>query len=78
MRKELPTEDHSYTLQGWLVEVYFDNDKHADFTQGDIEKVGDLVARMLKFVPWLRATASETLSDACFEQSMNCGRWQRI
>ena len=68
MQEDLPREYHSYTLQEWLEEVCFDNEKHHDFTRGDIAKVGKLVARMLKFEPSLRATASDALADAWFEQ----------
>ena len=68
MQEDLPHEDHSYTLQEWLEEVYFDNDKHADFTREDIARVGKLIARMLKFEPSLRATASDALADAWFER----------
>lgn len=61
-------EEDSYTLQGWLEEVYFDDCKHSDFTRDDIAKVGKLIERLLKFEPSLRATASDVLADAWFEQ----------
>ncbi|KAK7397649.1 hypothetical protein QQX98_012985 [Neonectria punicea] len=64
MQKDLPDEDHSYTLQEWLAEVYFDDDKHAEFTREDIVSVGKLIESMLKFEPSLRAAASDTLADA--------------
>ena len=63
-KKDLPDEDHSYTLQEWLAEVYFDDDKHAEFTREDIVSVGKLIKSMLKFEPSLRAPASDTLVDA--------------
>ena len=61
-------EEDSYTLQGWLEEVYFDDCKHSGFTRDDIAKVGNLIERLLKFEPSLRATASDVLADAWFEQ----------
>ncbi|KAK4129914.1 kinase-like protein [Trichocladium antarcticum] len=61
-------EEDTYTLQGWLEEVYFDDCKHSDFTRDDIAKVGKLIERLLKFEPSLRATASDVLADAWFEQ----------
>lgn len=61
-------EEDSYTLQRWLEEVYFDDCKHSGFTRDDIAKVGNLIERLLKFEPSLRATASDVLADAWFEQ----------
>ncbi|KAF7547639.1 hypothetical protein G7Z17_g7576 [Cylindrodendrum hubeiense] len=45
MQKDLPDEDHSYTLQEWLAEVYFNDDKHAEFTREDIISVGKLIEK---------------------------------
>ncbi|KAH6656159.1 kinase-like domain-containing protein [Truncatella angustata] len=68
MQGNLLCDDHSYTLQEWLEEVYFDNNKQAEFTREDIAKVGKLIGRMLKFEPSFRATASDALSDTWFER----------
>ena len=71
MQESLPPSDEeedSYTLQGWLEEVYFDDYKHSDFTREDVSKVGKLIERLLKFEPSLRATASDILADAWLEQ----------
>lgn len=67
MQKNFLDEDDNYTLQEWLEEVYFDDAKKAEFTREDIAKVGELIARMLKFEPSLRATVSDALSDAWFK-----------
>jgi hypothetical protein len=54
MQEDLLYDDHSYTLQEWLEDVYFDNNKQAGFTRQDIAKVGKLIGRMLKFESFLR------------------------
>lgn len=67
MQRDLPDEDHSYTLQEWLAEVYFDDDKHAEFTREDMVSVGKRIESMLKFESSLRAAASNTLTDSWFD-----------
>lgn len=67
MQEDSLDDGDNYTLQEWLEEVYFDNNKKAEFTREDIAKVGKLIGRMLKFEPSLRATASDALSDVWFE-----------
>ncbi|UPK91219.1 hypothetical protein LCI18_002154 [Fusarium solani-melongenae] len=64
MQKDPTYEDDRYTLQEWLAEVYFDDDKYAEFKREDIVGVGKLIESMLKFEPSLRAAASDTLADA--------------
>ncbi|KAJ3526925.1 hypothetical protein NM208_g10957 [Fusarium decemcellulare] len=68
MQKGLSEEDDSYTLQEWLEEVYFDDNKHTEFTREDIESMASLIERMLKFESSLRATASDILADAWFNK----------
>lgn len=68
MEEDLSPDDDGHTLEEWLQEVYFDNDKHADFTKNDIANVGKLIARMLKFEPSLRTAASDALADPWFEE----------
>ena len=68
MQGDLLCDDSDYTFQEWLEEVYFDDNKQAEFTKEDITQVGKLIGRMLKFEPSLRATASDVLSDAWFKQ----------
>lgn len=53
-------------LQDWLEETYFDEDKKQDLTTQDIEKLGGIVARMLRFEPSTRASAGEILNDPWF------------
>ena len=51
-------------LQEWLEEVYFDDEKNADFSRADIAKVGELVKRLLRLEPMARASAKEILEDS--------------
>ncbi|KAF2277201.1 serine protein kinase [Westerdykella ornata] len=62
-----PGEQSDYTLQGWLEEMYFDGERNEDLTQEDIRKVGELVRRMLRFEPSMRASAKEILQDSWFQ-----------
>lgn len=66
MEENLPHDDQPYTLQEWLEEVYFDDDRTPEFTAEDIAQVGELVSRMLKFEPSRRATAHDILTSAWF------------
>lgn len=68
MQKDLPEEDQSYTLPEWLAEVYFDDNKHAEFTWEDIVSVGKIIESMLKFEPSLRAAAKHNLADSWFDR----------
>ena len=68
MQGGLLPDEQSYTLQGWLEEVYFDDDKQIGFTREEIAGAARLIARLLKFEPSRRATAGDVLSDAWFEQ----------
>lgn len=54
------------TLQDWLEETYFDEDKKQDLTRQDIKTLGRIVARMLRFEPSTRASAREILNDPWF------------
>ena len=62
-----PGEKSGYTLQEWLEEMYFDGERNEDLTREDILKVGELVRRMLRFEPSLRASAREILQDSWFK-----------
>ncbi|KAK8208136.1 protein kinase [Phyllosticta capitalensis] len=66
-RAKPPEEPSGYTLQTWLEEAYFDEEKEQDLSRRDIRKVGELVQRMLRFEPTARATAAEILKDPWFE-----------
>ena len=62
-----PGEKSGYTLQEWLEEMYFDGERNEDLTREDILKVGELVRRMLRFEPFMRASAREILQDPWFK-----------
>lgn len=54
------------SLQSWLEETYFDNERKSDLTKEDIRVLGGLIAKLLYFEPSRRAPASEILSDSWF------------
>ena len=62
-----PGEKSGYMLQEWLEEMYFDRERNEDLTREDILKVGELVRRMLRFEPSVRASAREILQDSWFK-----------
>lgn len=57
-----------HTLQSWLEKVYLEDNKHKYFSQKDIEKVGEIVGRLLVFEPNARASADDVLRDPWFDQ----------
>ena len=59
-------EESGYTLQEWLEEMYFDGERNEDLTREDILKVGELVQRLLRFEPCMRASVREILQDSWF------------
>lgn len=61
-------EKSGYTLQEWLEEMYFDGERNEDLTRKDILKVGELVRKMLRFEPSMRASAREILQDSWFKR----------
>lgn len=54
------------TLQSWLEKVYLEGNKSKDFSQKDIEKVGEIVGQLLVFEPNARASAADVLRDPWF------------
>ena len=46
-------------LQGLLEETFFDNEHKQDLTRQDIIKLGELIAKMLRLEPPIRASATE-------------------
>ncbi|KAF4996624.1 hypothetical protein FGRMN_4370 [Fusarium graminum] len=66
MREDVPQIDGDFTLHKWLEEVYFDNDKQAEFTAEEIARIAEATARMLKLDPSLRATPGEILAHNYF------------
>ena len=47
--------------------MYFDGERNKDLTREDILKVGELVRRMLRYEPSMRASAREILQDPWFK-----------
>ncbi|KAH6949462.1 kinase-like domain-containing protein [Fusarium avenaceum] len=54
-------------LKEWMQEVYFDDYREVEFTEKDILRAAELIDRMLKMEPSLRAVPSEILSDTWFD-----------
>lgn len=55
-----------HKLQSWLSKVYFHKRKFQDLSREDIEKVGDVVRKLLVFEPGDRASAADVLRDPWF------------
>jgi serine/threonine-protein kinase SRPK3 len=55
-----------HTLQSWLEKAYLEGNKSKDFSQKDIEKVGEIVGQLLVFEPNARASAADVLRDPWF------------
>ncbi|RBR16009.1 hypothetical protein FVER53590_11132 [Fusarium verticillioides] len=58
--------DDGMSLHSWLEEVYFDTDKTAEFTKNDLKRAAELIARLMRFEPSLRASPSEILAESWF------------
>ncbi|EPE05772.1 serine protein kinase [Ophiostoma piceae UAMH 11346] len=55
------------TLQEWFEEIYFDEQRTAEFTKEDVQAVGHhLVGQLLKFEPGSWATARDLLASPWF------------
>jgi len=67
MQEDMPQNDGGFTLQKWLEETYFGNNKQAEFMTEEITRLAEVIARMLKLEPSLRATPSEVLAQAFFQ-----------
>lgn len=67
MQKNTPQKDGGFTLQKWLEETYSWNDRQAEFTEEEITRMAEAIARMLKLEPSLRATPSEILAQNYFQ-----------
>ncbi|KAF5645960.1 CMGC SRPK kinase [Fusarium tjaetaba] len=63
MESEAVYDEDNWTLQSWMEEVYFDNDKHPEFTREEIRAMAKLIARLMKFEPSLRATPTDILAE---------------
>ncbi|KAF5672850.1 CMGC SRPK kinase [Fusarium circinatum] len=63
MRSKASNEEDTWTLQSWMEEVYFDKDKHPDFTRDEFRAAAKLIARLMKFEPSLRALPTDILTE---------------
>ncbi|KAH7311452.1 kinase-like domain-containing protein [Stachybotrys elegans] len=68
MQAKIRPQDPMYTLQQWLEEVYFENDRETGFTADEIRQLGELVSSMLKIEPSRRATARQVLDSPWFKE----------
>ncbi|RBA19856.1 CMGC/SRPK protein kinase [Fusarium proliferatum] len=57
-------DDDGMKLHSWLEEVYFDSNKKPEFTKYDIKRAAELIARLMRFEPSLRATPNEILAES--------------
>lgn len=53
-------------LQEWLEEVYVENPRSSDLTNGDIVRLGRMIGQLLHFEPSARASARQILDDPWF------------
>jgi hypothetical protein len=67
MQEDVPQNDGGFTLQKWLEETYFGNDKQAEFTTEEIARIAEAIVLMLKLEPSLRATPREILAQDFFQ-----------
>ncbi|KAL2862713.1 kinase-like domain-containing protein [Aspergillus lucknowensis] len=62
-KEEAETESPGPNLHEWLQEVYFERSITPDLDKADIERLGQIIARLLRFEPSTRASAREVLED---------------
>ncbi|EMT62640.1 Serine/threonine-protein kinase SKY1 [Fusarium odoratissimum] len=67
MKGEGLQQQDAWKLQSWMEEVYFDNNKHLEFTRDELRAIAKLIARLMRFEPSTRATPSELLADPWFQ-----------
>ncbi|KAK7578560.1 hypothetical protein V3481_014403 [Fusarium oxysporum f. sp. vasinfectum] len=60
-------QQDAWKLQSWMEEVYFDDNKHLEFTRDELRAIAKLIARLMRFEPSTRATPSELLADSWFQ-----------
>ncbi|KAK2762319.1 hypothetical protein FQN54_001329 [Arachnomyces sp. PD_36] len=54
------------SLEEWLRDTYFDDDKKQDLSQSDINSVGIILQQMMRFEPTARPSIGEILGNAWF------------
>jgi hypothetical protein len=61
-----PVDEKKYNLEQLLQELYFDQDRVADFSQQDITRLAMLIVKLLRYRASTRSTAAEILSENWF------------
>lgn len=64
----LLVDNEEQSLQEWLEEVYFDEEKNQDLSKEDTKRVGRVIGSMLRLEPGDRASAESVLGDAWFQE----------
>ncbi|QIW96655.1 hypothetical protein AMS68_002173 [Peltaster fructicola] len=62
-------ESEAMSLQTWLHEVYFDDDRKAEFKPEDITSAGELITSMMRLEPRDRITIKEALKHPWLQDS---------
>lgn len=65
---DIAREGTGHNLQEWLEEVYFGGPQRPDLTREDIERLGQIVGRLLHFEPSARASARQILESPWFNE----------
>ena len=55
------------SLSNWLSEVYFDRETKAEFSTHDIQRLGDLLTKMMCYVPKDRLSTQDILKHEWFK-----------
>ncbi|KAG9511646.1 kinase-like protein, partial [Aureobasidium melanogenum] len=62
MLKQEPVDEMNYNLEQLLQELYFDDERAADFSRQDLTQLAHLIGKLLRYRPSTRSTAAEILS----------------
>lgn len=57
------------SITDWLREVYFEGESKAEFNKADIERLGDLLTKMMRYHPGDRLSTEDILRHEWFERS---------
>jgi len=57
------------TLSSWLCESYFNGERKVEFSEVDIQYLGDLLTRMMRYRPADRLSTREILEHKWFEKN---------
>lgn len=69
-----PAEVDIAGLSEWLRETYYDEDKSPFFSETELEGIGNVLLRLLRFRPSERPSADQILSDPLFAEPFS---WER-